>query len=325
MKRREFIGVVATAAAGWSLAAEAQQRPKWRVGFLTPSGLTTVNAQRMAIFRAALENAVRDVADVEIVPGFADNDLDRLPFLSQQMVDQGVRAIMASSPVGILAALKATSSIPIVAMDLESDPVAEGWATSLAHPGGNVTGVFLDLPGFSSKTLQLLREAVPELSKLGVFWFPQSGHRQLDAARNVATQLGLIPEVYEVSRPADFEKAFQAAAKSQVSGVIALSAPLFAGNGQALADQALVHRIPTISVFPDFAQKGGLLAYGPELLDLYPQAAAMTGKLLKGSPVADLPIERPTRLKLVVNLKTASALGVTIPTSILLSANEVIE
>jgi putative tryptophan/tyrosine transport system substrate-binding protein len=210
-------------------------------------------------------------------------------------------------------------------MDLESDPVADGWATSPAHPGGNITGIFLDLPGFSAKILQLLREAVPGLSKVAVFWLPASGPRQLEAVRSAAAALELTLEVFEVGRPSEFEGAFQAAAKSKASGALILSAPLFVGNPQILADLALVNRLPAISIFPNFAQKGGLMAYGPDLLELFPQAGVMTRKLLQGASAADLPIERPTRFKLIANLKTANALGVTLPTSILLSANEVIE
>jgi putative ABC transport system substrate-binding protein len=245
--------------------------------------------------------------------------------LAQELVEQGVQAISASGPAAVGAARRTTSVIPIVAMDLESDPVADGWATSLAHPGGNVTGVFLDLPGFSAKTLQLLREAVPGLSKVAALWLPASGPRQLEAVRSAAAALELTLEVFEVGRPSDFEAAFQAAAKSKASGALMLSAPLFVGNPQILADLALANRLPAISIFPNFAQKGGLMAYGPDLLELYPQAGGMTRKLLQGASAADLPIERPTRFKLVANLKTARELGLTMPTSILLSADEVIE
>jgi putative tryptophan/tyrosine transport system substrate-binding protein len=280
----------------------------------------------MAAFKDGIDHAsLREIADIEIVARFADNQLDRLPALAQELVEQGVRAICAAAPAAVAAARRATPVIPIVAIDLESDPVADGWATSLAHPGGNVTGVFLDLPGFSAKTLQLLREAVPGLSKVAVFWLPASGPRQLEAVRSAASALDLTLEVFEVGRPAEFEAAFEAAVKSKASGVLMLSSPLFASNPQALADLALSNRLPAISIFPDFAQKGGLLGYGPDLLELYPQAGLMTRKLLQGASVADLPIERPTRFKLIANLKTASALRLTLPTSILLSADEVIE
>jgi putative tryptophan/tyrosine transport system substrate-binding protein len=327
MRRREFIQLVAGSAAGWPVAVHSQQRPKWRVGFLSPSNPNNpVTVQRMAAFSSGIgQGGLREIVDIEIVARFADNQLDRLPALAQELVEQGVRAICANSPAAVGAARRVTSAIPIVAMDLETDPVADGWATSLAHPGSNVTGVFLDLPGFSAKTLQLLRDAVSGLSKVAVFWLPASGPRQLEAVRSAAAALELTVEVFEVGRPSEFEGAFQAAAKSKASGALMLSSPLFAGNPEALADLALVNRLPAISIFPDFAQKGGLIAYGPDLLELYSQAGVMTRKLLQGASAADLPIERPTRFKLVANVKTATALGLTLPTSILLSADEVIE
>jgi putative tryptophan/tyrosine transport system substrate-binding protein len=210
-------------------------------------------------------------------------------------------------------------------MDLESDPVANGWAASLAHPGGNVTGIFLDLPGFSAKTLQLLRETVPGTLKVAVLWHPASGSLQLEAVRTAASALNVMLEVFEVSRPADFEGAFQAMAKSQATGVLMLSSPLFADNPRLLADLALRNRLPAINTFPDFAQNGGLIGYGPDLPSLQKQTGLLTRKVMQGASVGDLPIERPTRFKLVANLKTASALGLTLPTSILLSADETIE
>jgi putative ABC transport system substrate-binding protein len=326
MRRREFMQLVAGTAAGWPVAVHAQQRPKWRVGVLGPSGLSPVIAQIMAAFSDGIgQGGLRETAEIEIVARFADNQLDKLPALAQELVEQGVQAIWAGAPAAVGAARTATSAIPIVAMDLETDPVADGWATSLAHPGSNVTGVFLDLPGFSAKTLQLLREAVPDLSKVAVFWLPASGPRQLEAVRSAASALELTLELFEVGRPSEFEGAFQAAAKSKASGVLMLSSPLFSASPQALADLALANRLPAISIFPNFAKKGGLMAYGPDLLELSVQAGVMTRKLLQGASAADLPIERPTRFKLVANLKTASELGLTMPTSILLSADEVIE
>lgn len=280
----------------------------------------------MAAFREGLAPAgVKETADIELVARFANDRLERLPALAAELVGEGVQAICAAAPPAVRAAKQVTSSVPIIAMDLESDPVANGWAASLARPGGNVTGIFLDVPGFSAKTLQLLSEAVPGIAKVAVLWHPAGGPLQLEAARAAATALRVTLEVFEVSRPADFEGAFQAMSKSQAAGVLMLSSPLFAQNPQALATLALSGRLPAISIFPDFAQKGGLIAYGPDLLSLYPQAGVMTRKLLQGAASADLPIERPTRFKLVANLQTARTLGLTMPTGILLSADEVIE
>src|SRR5436309_11720390 len=151
MRRREFITLIGGAVT-WPVAVHAQQRPKWRVGYLSPNSPNPFFTQVMSGFSDGIgQGGFREIAEIEIVVRFADNQLDKLPALAQELVEQGVRAISASGPAAVGAARRTTSVIPIVAMDLESDPVADGWATSLAHPGGNLTGVFLDLPGFSAK------------------------------------------------------------------------------------------------------------------------------------------------------------------------------
>ena len=143
--------------------------------------------------------------------------------------------------------------------------MANGWAASLAHPGGNISGAFLDLPDFNGKSLQLLRDAVPTLKKAAILWHPASGVLQLDAVRSAASTLNIALEIFEVSRPSDFEGVIQAASKAPVQGALMLSSPLFGGNPQLLADLTLKNRLPAINIFPDFAQKGGLIGYGPEL------------------------------------------------------------
>jgi putative tryptophan/tyrosine transport system substrate-binding protein len=323
MRRRDFIQIMAGSAAGWPLAVRAQAPAKWRIGFLHPSAPLTV-ARRIAAFREGLGSA-GEAANAEIVERAANNQIDRLPAMAADLVGQGVQSICAVAPPAVRAAREATSSVPIIGLDLESDPVASGWAASLARPGGNVTGIFLDLPGFSAKTLQLLRDAVPGLAKVAVLWHPASGPLQLESVRAAAAALNITLEVFEVSRPSDFDGAFQAMAKSQAAGVLMLSSPLFAGNPKMLADLALHNRLPAINIFPDFAQNGGLIGYGPDLQSLFAQAGVLTRKVLQGTSVADLPVERPTRFSLIANSKTASAIGVTLPTSILLSADEVIE
>jgi len=325
MKRRDFIQIIAGTAAGWPFAVRAQQ-PKWRIGFLHPGPSTAPVANRIVAFREGLGPAnLKEAADAEIVVRVANENLGNLPAMAAELVGQGVQAICAVAPAAVRAAREATSSVPIVAMDLESDPVANGWAKSLARPGGNVTGIFLDLPGFNAKTLQLLREVVPGISKVAALWHPASGSLQLEAMRSAASAVNVMLEVFEVSDPSDFDRVFQAMVRSQAAGVLMLSSPLFAGNLRLLADLALSNRLPAINIFPDFAQNGGLIGYGPDIRGLFTQAGLLTRKVLQGTSAAELPIERPTRFKLVANLKTASALGITLPTSILLSADEVIE
>jgi putative ABC transport system substrate-binding protein len=326
MRRRDFLQIIAGSVATWPLGGRAQTSPKWRIGLLYPSRLSAPVANRIAAFREGLgTDSLPAATDAEIVVRVADDQLDKLPSMAAEMIAQGVQAICAAAPPAVRAAREATSSIPIVALDLESDPVANGWAASLAHPGGNVTGIFLDLPGFSAKTLQLLREILPGIPKVAVLWHPAYGSLQLEAVRIAAAALSVTLEVFEATQPSDFNGVFQAMARSQATGVLMLSSPLFGSNSQVLADAALRNRLASISIFPDFAQSGGLISYGPDLQSLFQQAGLLTRKTLQGASAADLPIERPTHFKLVANLKTANALGLTLPTSILVSTDEVIE
>jgi putative ABC transport system substrate-binding protein len=323
MKRRGFITLVGGAAVAWPLGAVAQPARKWRVGFLHPGQSATVNS-RIVAFREGL-GASGPGEDPEIVIRIANDRLDQLPAMATDLVGQNVQAICAVAPSAVRAARDATSSIPIIAMDLESDPVGNGWATSLAHPGGNITGIFLDLPDFSAKTLQLLREAVPNAARIAGLWHPASGSLQLKAVQKAAVALGVEFDVFEVNRVADFEAAFQAMSQKNVAGLLMLSSPIFAGNPQLLGDLAIRNRLPAINNFPDFAQNGGLIGYGPDLQSLFAQAGLLARKVMQGAAPAELPVERPTRFKLVTNLKTARMIGVTMPTSLLLLADEVIE
>src|SRR6478672_13549537 len=276
MRRRDIIKLGSGSA--WPLSVSAQPSKRWRIGFLHP-GQSTLVSSRIVAFREGLgASGLREAADAEIVVRLANDQIDMLPAMALDLVQQNVQAICAVSPPAVRAARETTQFIAIVVMDLESDPVANGWAASLAHPGGNITGIFLDLPGFNAKSLQLLREAVPALTKVAVFWHPVSGNLQLEAVRNAALALGVAMEMFEVSRPSDFQPAFQAAAKSQSAGVLMLSSPLFGGNPHLLADLALQNRLPAINIFPDFAQKGGLMGYGPELQNLFTQSGVLVRK-----------------------------------------------
>jgi ABC-type uncharacterized transport system substrate-binding protein len=324
--RREFITLIGGAAAAWPLAARAQQTTKGRkVGLLHPGESTVVN-MRVAAIHEGLNGPdnQRDMS-FEIIVRLANGDVSRLPALAMDLVSNRVDAIVAAAPAAVQAAAGATTSIPVIAIDLESDPVASGFLRSLAHPGGNVTGVFLDFPDFSAKCLQMLTESVPTLSGVGLIWDPTTGPLQLKAVQEAAEGLGISAQVFEARRAADLAEAFYMLDRSRIQGVLLLSSPLIAGNPQLIADLAIRRKLPTISLFPEIARAGGLLGYGPDIQDLFRQVGTMTRKVLQGTKVAELPAERPTRFQLVTNLKTARALGIDVPPTLLARADEVIE
>lgn len=325
MKRREFIGLVAGGLA-WPLPLLAQKPARARtVGVLHPGQAEIMTLRLSAIREGLTKSDGQGDLTIEMIVRLADGNLSSLPALAKELVDSGVDAILAAGPPAVQAARNATTTIPIIALDLETDPVASALIASLGHPGGNVTGVFLDFPDFSAKCLQLLVESVPGLSAIGILWDPTTGLLQLEAVRAAASPYGIRVEVLEARRFADIAEAFYAIERSRVSGVLVLSSPLFGGNPQILADLAMRGKLPMISVFPDVAREGGLLSYGPEIQDLYRQVADMARKVVRGATPAEMPVERPSRYLLVANVRTAKALGITLPPSILLRADEVIE
>jgi putative ABC transport system substrate-binding protein len=321
MKRREFItwvcGAATSAACLRAGIAQPQHRAR-RIGFLHPGQLAVMNF-RISAFRDGLGS------EFEVIARVAEGDVEKLPAMTSELLGIPVDAILAVSPTAVRAAAAATHSVPIIAVDLESDPIANAWVSSLARPGGNLTGIFFDLPEFSAKLLQLLREAVPSLKKIAILWDPGTGSTQLDAVKSASAALGLTPVIFEIHRTADLDSAFQVIGNAGVDGVLMLSTPVVSGSTPHLAGLALRHKLPAITIFPEFAQNGGFLAYGPDLQDLFRQSGVLARKVLQGAKPADLPVERPTRFRLVANVKTARAIGVTLPTSILLRADEVIE
>jgi len=328
MRRREFITLLGASfggMAGWPLAANAQHVAKnWKIGVLHPGQAAAVDARITAI-REGLNRPDSQASGLELVVRLADGNLSRLPALATELVNDRVDVIVAAGPPAVQAASGATATTPVIAIDLESDPVAIGFIASLARPGRNITGVFLDFPDFSAKCLQLLIESVPALSGVGVLWDPTTGSQQLDEVKRAAQGLSVRVEVFEARRVADVADAFYALDAARIQGVVVLSSPLFGGNPQMVADLAIKRNVPTISLFPDIAREGGLLAYGPDIQGLYRQAGAMARKVLDGARPAETPAERPTRFQLVANLRTAKRLGITLPTSILLRADETIE
>jgi putative ABC transport system substrate-binding protein len=326
IRRREFITLLGGAAAAWPIAANAEQANRnRRIGLLHPGQAAAVSA-RIAAVREGLRGSdnARDTG-IEVAVRLADGDLSRLPALATELVNGGVEAILAAGPPAVQAASGATADVPVIAIDLESDPVASGLLLSLARPGRNVTGVFLDFPEFSGKCLQWLIESVPGLAGVGILWDPTTGPLQLNSVEAAGRELGIAVQVFEARRAADIAEAFYALDRSHLQGMLVLSSPLFGGNPQLVADLAIRRAVPTISLFPDVAREGGLLAYGPDIQALYRQAGAIARKVLHGAKPAELPAERPTRFQLVANLKAARLLGITLPASVLAIADEVVE
>lgn len=327
MKRRDAIKLLGAAAAGqaWPVMAFGQTRKVAKVGFLYP-GLSTVAGSRLQAYRDGLREAGWGDGQVEIVSRFAESVAARNPALVQELVAAKVDILSPISFISVEAARAATKTIPIVAFDLETDPIAGGIAANLARPGGNITGVYFDFPDFSTKWMQLLKEAIPRLSKVVVVRDPGSPSPQLKGIETAAVTLGVkLDGIVEVTSLDGLDAAFRSASERGPDAVLILSSPLFGTNPGRVAELTMKYRLPTVTLFPEFARAGGLMAYGVSLLGAFHQTGVMAGKVLSGAKPAELPIERPTNFELVVNAKTAKSLGIELPTSILLRANEVIE
>ena len=258
---------------------------------------------------------------------FSDDRNDRLPELAAELVALKVKLILASGTPASFAAKQATSTIPIVMGGIAANPVETGLIASLARPGGNVTGMSMMSSQLSGKRLELLKEIVPGLARVAVFWNPPNPAygpilKELEAA---APTLGLKLQRLEVRVPGDFEGAFKAATRQRAGALIAPGDPLLANHRKVVADLALKYRLPTTMDIKEFVEAGGLLSLGPDLADLYRRSASHVDKILKGAHPSDLPMEQPSKFDLFVNLKTAQALGLTIPQSVMLQATQVIQ
>ena len=240
-----------------------------------------------------------------------------------ELVRLKVDVIWATSAPATRAAFAATRTIPIVALDFTTDPVEEGYIESYARPGGNITGVFLDAPDFAGKWVELVKTIVPGLSSVVVLWDPSPGAAHLRAVESAALSFGVRPQVIEVRKPEDIDRTF-ASIRGRPRALIILPSPMLYFQHERLAKLALKHRLAATSLFRLFAEAGGTLAYGPDQAMASTRMAVLVVKILGGSEPSELPVERPTKFQLVVNLRSAKAIGLTIPQSILLRADEVI-
>ena len=326
MKRREFIALVGGAAAAWPLAARAQQKGMPVIGFLgsTPPG---PYAPFVAAFRQGLsEGGYIDGRNVAIEYRWAEGHYDRLPALAADLVRQRVAVILATgSTAPALAAKAATAEIPIV-FESGGNPVAAGLVASLNRPGGNVTGVTVIFSALVPKRLDLLHQLVPKAAVLGALVNPNYPEADLQRRelREAAKTLGLPIEVQDAT-PTEIEAAFAVLVERKTDALLIANDPIFLSRRDQIIALAARHTVPTIYGLRQYADEGGLVSYGPSLTEALRQGGIYVSRILNGAKPAELPIVQPTKFELVINLKTAAALGLTIPPNVLAIADEVIE
>ncbi len=327
MRRRvaaaTLLGVVAMVA-GAAHAQTAAAVPE--VCVIHPGERVSAQARIMPQLAAGLrEKRIELGRDAVLVWLGASFAWDRLPALAADCVARRARVIAPISPIGVAAARAATRTIPIVAHDLETDPVAAGIVAGLARPGGNLTGVYFDFPDFGAKWLELVAEALPGAPRIGLLWDPATGPSRVAEIRSLAAARGVTLIEQEMPDLASVDARFRAFVGADAQAVLLLSSPLIGANPALFAAAAKTHLLPAITMYSQFAEAGGLMAYGPDLQETFHPLGELIGKILRGADPGTLPIDRPSRLRLVVNLTTAKALGVTLSPSLLGRADEVIE
>src|SRR5712692_1297273 len=310
-------------------AAGAQQAAKVaRIGFLALD--LAPNPHLPEAFRQGLRDlGYLERRNVEIEYRDAEGRPERLPALAAELVALKVDVILAGSTPQALAAKQATRTLPIVFASAP-DPVASGLVTSLARPGGNVTGLSNIAPELVGKRLELLKQAVPGVSRVAVLWQPGGSgeHTEKDMLKEAEVAgraLGVRLQFVEARGPADFDRAFSDMTRARAGALTVLASNMILGERRRLANLAAKNRLAAVYPLREFVDAGGLMAYGPDLVDVFRRAATYVDKILKGAKPADLPVEQPTRFELVINLKTAKALGLQIPPTLLTRADEVIE
>jgi len=330
---RFLLLILITAILGAPFVANAQQPGKIpRIGFLATS-LTNPNYEA---FRQGLhEVGYVEGQNIAIERRYSEGRAERLPDLAAELVHLKVDLIVVDTCGAPLnAASQATSTIPIVVAACNDDLVATGLISSLARPGGNITGLSELTPELGAKRLELLKEAVPRVKRVAVLWNPTYSQRFSGSfrfwssdwveVRAAAQALGITLQSVEIRGPDDFDTAFSAMTRERAEALIAFSDPLIVFHGRRITDLAAKNRLPAVYASREVVDAGGLMSYGASSTDMFRRAAVYVGKILKGAKPADLPMEQPTKFELVINLKTAKALGLTIPRSLLLRADEVI-
>ena len=328
MDRRTFVGAVACALLTLPVAVEAQQSGKVpRIGYLAQTS-AVLGEPLLAAFRQGLrERGWVEGQNIVIEIRFADGNVDRFPALVAELLHLKVDVIVTGSSATTWAAKDATKSIPIV-MAASANAPGEGLVTSLAHPGGNITGMtFMASPAIAGKQLQLLKEIAPAASRVAVLTNPtnRSHAAFLKELKVAAPSLGAQLQVLETSNPEQIDSAFAAMTRERAAAVLVLTDSMFLGQRQRVVGLAARSRIPALYSQKEFVVDGGLVSYGPNLLEMFRGASVQVDKILRGAKPGDLPVEQPTRFELVINLKAAKTLGITVPQSLLQRADEVIQ
>jgi ABC-type uncharacterized transport system substrate-binding protein len=329
MRRRQFVKLAGAAAAVWSLPVRAQRNIVYRVGHLAIAAPTDIPPPPPANWEAFLQG-LRDAGysegqNVSFEHRSAHDQPELFPKLAAELARLNVDAVFARGTWALSAAKNATGTIPIVGIDLEIDPVESGLVSSIARPGGNVTGLFLDLSELSGKLLQLLKEILPSISLVGVLGSANVNASQFRELDRVGQSLGLQTLTIDFTAATSLESVFAGAKYRGADALIVLSNPLNLANRVRIAELAASANLPTIYLYRPHVDAGGLVSYGPDLPDMFRRCGSYVARILGGTKPADLPIERPTKFELIVNLRTARALGIAIPEIILARADQVIE
>ena len=328
MRRREFIAVLGGVMAAWPFPARAQQRV-YRIGHLAIAAPTDTPppppANWDAFVRGLRDAGYVEGRNIEFEHRSAHDQPELFPKLASELADLKVDVIFARGTSALAAAKNATRTIPITGIDLEIDPVEAGLVESIARPGGNVTGLFLDLSELSGKHLQILKEIVPGTSRVAVLGDPDINAPQIREVERIAQSLSMRTQIVGMKNATALDDAFNTAVNWHADALTVLSNPLTLAYRTRIAEVAAKARLPTIYLYRQHVTAGGLLSYGPDLPDMFRRCGVYVGRILGGTKPADLPIERPARFELVVNLKAAKALGIAVPEMILARADEVIE
>jgi len=323
MRRRNFLMLLGGALLVPRFAGAQQQTKVWRIGLLSA---ISPSPQYDAFVEGLRELGYVDGKNITIDFKFAQGHLEQLPELARDLVQNKSDVILAATNLAAIPAMRATKDIPIVVM-ASHDGVEVGLYHSLARPGGNVTGVESVAPELDTKRLDLLKTVVPGLSRISVLYNVDepSAPRHIAAIAIAARALSLEVREYKIRTLADFDGAFAALQRDDTQALLPITDSLTFSQREQIAHFALENRIPSIYEFTAFVDYGGLMSYGPNLTELYKRGAYYVDKILKGTKPADLPVERPTKFELVINLKTAKALGLTVPESLLVTADKVVE